>query len=120
MQVLRLLRLPAADMALLTTRKEEARIHVCFMGKGLQPEALQAKLEDQDTAYTHIVAFRPTGVCLGTPAAALQLPALPPQYHQLHDLNTAASDQLDCQDQGWQGACMHPQPVLMLGLSVSS
>ena len=60
-QVLRLLRLPAADMALLTTRKEDARIHVCFMGKGLLPEALQAKLEDEDGGFTHIVAFRPTG-----------------------------------------------------------
>ena len=58
-QVLKLLGLPERDMALITKDKEAARIHVTFMGKGLQPDALKQRLEDG--RHTHIVGFRPTG-----------------------------------------------------------
>ncbi len=46
-------------MALITKDKDAAQIHVTFMGKGLQPDALKERLEDG--RYTHIVGFRPTG-----------------------------------------------------------
>ena len=58
-QVLKLLELPAADMAVFTSSPVEARIHVGFMGKDLLPESLIEKIKDGP--WTHIVAFRPTG-----------------------------------------------------------
>ena len=58
-QVLKLLELPAADMAVFTSSPVEARIHVGFMGKDLLPESLIDKIKDGP--WTHVVAFRPTG-----------------------------------------------------------
>lgn len=65
-QVLRMLRLPGEEMALLTEDAAAARIHVCFMGADLQPEALQERM--RKGGWKHIVGFKPTG----------QLPSFPP------------------------------------------
>ena len=48
-------------MAVFTSSPVEARIHVGFMGKDLLPESLIEKIKDGP--WTHVVAFRPTGVC---------------------------------------------------------
>lgn len=56
-----MLGLPKADMALLADKPDTARIHVLPMGLQLQPEALSKKIE-RSRRWTHVVAFRPTGV----------------------------------------------------------
>ncbi len=82
-QVLRLLRLPARDLALLTPARADARIHVAFMGKGLLPEALQARL-DEEPAHSHIVAFRPTGMLCPEALTLLYTMSLPHNPIVLH------------------------------------
>ena len=54
-----MLGLPDTDLALLTTKQCQARLHVDFLG-ALQPEKLQAKI-DASGRWTHAVGFRPTG-----------------------------------------------------------
>ena len=46
-------------MARLVSEPEAAQIHVVFMGAGLQPEALQKRIDG--TRWSKVVAFRPTG-----------------------------------------------------------
>ncbi len=59
-QVLGLLGLPAADMALVTGDRRAARIHVVPMGMAqMSPEALTARATA--AGFPHVVAFRPTG-----------------------------------------------------------
>lgn len=59
-QVLGLLDLPAADLALVTGDKRAARIHVVAMGQAqMSPEALTARCSA--AGYSHVVGFRPTG-----------------------------------------------------------
>ncbi|KAK9806253.1 hypothetical protein WJX72_007365 [[Myrmecia] bisecta] len=58
-KTMKMLRLPEADMALLTTVQTSAQIHVTFMGQGLQPEALEQRISG--SKWSHVVAFRPTG-----------------------------------------------------------
>ena len=59
-QVLGLLGLPAADLALVTGDKKAARIHVVAMGQAqMSPEALTARCSA--AGYSHVVGFRPTG-----------------------------------------------------------
>ncbi|KAK9832766.1 hypothetical protein WJX84_012067 [Apatococcus fuscideae] len=60
LRVLGMLDLPASDMALLTTREADARIHVVFMGQGLQPDALEKRMNSSGD-WARVVAFRPTG-----------------------------------------------------------
>lgn len=45
-------------MAVLTSKKEEAQLHVDSLG-ALNPERLQQRLDS--SSWTHVVAFRPTG-----------------------------------------------------------
>lgn len=59
MQVLKMLDLPADQMACLASKPQDAKIHVDFLG-GLQPERLKKKLEG--SPWTHAVGFRPTGL----------------------------------------------------------
>ncbi len=60
MQVLGMLDLPAADLELLTTQEDKARIHVVFMGQGLLPDALEKRMNASGN-WARVVAFRPTG-----------------------------------------------------------
>lgn len=53
-----MLDLPDELMILLTTKPQEALIHVDFLG-ALQPERLQKRIHA--SAWTHAVGFRPTG-----------------------------------------------------------
>ena len=61
-----MLDLPDELMLLLTTKANEALIHVDFLG-ALQPERLAKRIKN--TAWTHAVGFRPTGetiICIVT------------------------------------------------------
>lgn len=51
--------MPQADMQRIVSKESTAQIHVCFMGQGLQPEALEQRRLKGD--YPKVVAFRPTG-----------------------------------------------------------
>lgn len=59
-----MLDLPDDLMILLCTKPKDARIHVDFLG-GLQPERLQQRISPTGS-WTHVVAFRPTGVITDT------------------------------------------------------
>ena len=80
MQVLGMLGLPKSDMALLAESPDGARIHVLPMGLQLQPEALAQKIA-RSKRWTHVMAFRPTGMhmsCHGSLALLSHLLQLRP------------------------------------------
>ena len=58
-QVMEWCDMPGADMQRIVSKESAAQIHVCFMGQGLQPEALEQRRLKGD--YAKVVAFRPTG-----------------------------------------------------------
>ena len=89
-----MLGLPDTDLALLTTKQCQARLHVDFLG-ALQPEKLQAKI-DASGRWTHAVGFRPTGTRPHTTRSAQALSRTPKQSRSFSGPHCVLSSDLIC------------------------